>query len=122
MKQLPMRPPAQALALRLLAPVPYAQRFPAGRLRPPVGVTPGDVRSLPELHRFLAPSDESLPGLDLAKLPGWVGRVVGDPELSARLEAAVGDAACYVEACLRVHELVGERLEQARVASRPGVA
>jgi len=118
----PMTPPDQELARRLLAPVPYRDRFPAGRLRPPIGIMPGDVRGLPELHRFLAPDDGSLPGINLAGLPEWVDRVTGDRMLATRISEAVRDAGSYVEGCLRVYELLGERLEQARDATRSLVA
>ena len=118
----PMKHLDPELALRILAPVPYRDRFPAGRLRPPVGITPGDVRSLPELHGFLAPEDGSLPGINLARLPAWVDRAIGDRELSDRVAEAVRSAGSYVEGCLRVYDLVGQRLEQAREAARPRVS
>lgn len=117
-----MTPPDQELARRILAAVPYRDRFPAGRLRPPIGIMPGDVRSLPELHGFLVPDAGSLPGINLARLPGWVDRVIGDPVLAIRISEAVRDAESYVGGCMRVHELLGLRLEQAREAARPTVA
>jgi hypothetical protein len=46
--------PSESLSRKILSPVPYKARYPAGRLKPPVGIMPGDVRSLPELHLFLA--------------------------------------------------------------------
>jgi len=118
----PLTPPTAALARRILSPVPYQDRFPAGRLRPPMGITPGDVRSLRELHGFLAPDSQSLPGVNLARLPEWVERAIGDQELAAHLSAAIQGARSYVEGCLRVHDLLGLRLEQAGEACRPSVA
>lgn len=117
-----LSPPTAALARRILSPVPYRDRFPAGRLRPPIGITPGDVRSLQELHGFLAPDDRSLPGVNLARLPEWVERAIGDRELAEHLSAAIQGSANYVEGCLLVYDLLGLRLEQAGEACRPSVA
>ena len=63
--------PSASLSHKILNPVPFKARFPAGRLKPPVGVLPGDVRSLPELHLFLEPDDASLPGINLKCLPEY---------------------------------------------------
>jgi hypothetical protein len=117
-----MTPPNEELARRILSPVPYRDRFPAGRLKPPVGIMPGDVRSLPELHGFLAPDERTLPGVNLGKLPAWVERAIGDRELAERLAEDVATAGTYVEGCLRVRELVGQRIEQAREAAQPWIA
>jgi hypothetical protein len=103
-------------------PVPYRDRFPAGRLKPPVGIMPGDVRSLPELHGFLTPDERTLPGVNLGKLAAWVERVIGDRELAERLAEDVAAAGTYVEGCLRVRERVGQRLEQAREVTQPWIA
>jgi len=105
------------LARRVLTPVPYAARFSVGRLRPPVGVMPGTVRSLHELHLLLTPDDRSLPGVNLTALPGWIADVVGDPELAEAVRLAVGQAGSYVEGCVQTFALVGARLEQARTTT-----
>ena len=107
-------PPSEELSRRLLGTVPYRDRLPAGRLFPPVGIIPGHVRSLGELRHLLTPDVRSLPGLSLTALADWVGRVIGDGELAHALRNATENAGSYVEGCLRVYELVGLRLEQAR--------
>ena len=70
----PFSQPSESLCRKILSPVPFKERLCAGRLKPPVGILPGDVRSLPELHQFLAPDVTSLPGINLKALPEWVGR------------------------------------------------
>ena len=112
--------PDVELARRLLASVPYAHRLPAGRLRPPVGIIPGDLRSLKEVYLHLAPDDRSLPGVNLAALAGWVRDLLGDHEMSVRIGAAVKAAPSYVAGCLAIHDLVGRRLAQARTVAREG--
>ena len=109
--------PDAAQARRLLATVPYGERFPAGRLRPPVGIIPGTIRSLSELHRLLEPDVQSLPGINLTALPEWIARTVGDPELAGAVRSVTGEAASYVARCLAVHDLVGRRLTQARTVA-----
>jgi hypothetical protein len=79
-----------------------------------VGILPGDVRSLPELHLFLAPDEASLPGINLKALPEWIEASIGDKELAEAIRAIVDTAAIYVEGCVRVYEFVGYRLDQAR--------
>ena len=106
--------PGESLSRKLLSPVPFKLRFTAGRLRPPVGIMPGDVRSLPELHLFLEPDDASLPGINLKALPGWIEATIGDKELAASIQAIVDTAVNYVEGCLSVYKVVGYRLDQAR--------
>ena len=112
-----MTPPDVELARRLLASVPYAHRLPAGRLRPPVGIIPGNLRGLEEVYLHLAPDDRSLPGVNLAALAGWVGEVLGDTVLSDRIGRAVKAAPGYVAGCLAVYEIVGVRLAQARTVA-----
>ena len=106
--------PSDSLARKILSPVPFKARFPAGRLKPPVGILPGDVRSLPELHLLLAPDDASLPGINLKALPEWIEASIGDRELAASVQAIVDHSVNYVEDCIRVYEVVGVRLDQAR--------
>ena len=106
--------PSDSLARKILSPVPFKARFPAGRLKPPVGILPGDVRSLPELHLLLAPDDASLPGINLKALPEWIEASIGDRELAASVQAIVDQSVNYVEDCMRVYEVVGVRLDQAR--------
>ena len=110
----PMTPPSEELSHRLLGTVPYKDRLPAGRLLPPVGIIPGDVRSLGELHLLLAPDDRSLPGVNFNALVDWVERVIGDRDLADALRKTTGNTASYVDGCLKVYELVGMRLTQAR--------
>jgi hypothetical protein len=106
--------PSESLSRKILSPVPFKARFPAGRLKPPVGILPGDVRSLPELHLFLAPDEASLPGINLKALSEWIGMSIGDKELGDSIQSIVDTAANYVEACMSVYEVVGVRLDQAR--------
>jgi hypothetical protein len=106
--------PSEELSRRLLGTVPYKDRLPAGRLMPPVGIIPGHVRSLRELHLLLTPDARSLPGLSLTALANWVQRAIGDLDLAHALRNATENAGSYVEGCLTVYELVGLRLEQAR--------
>ncbi len=106
--------PSESLSRKLLSPVPYKARFPAGRLKPPVGILAGDVRSLPELHLFLEPDEASLPGINLKALPEWIQMRIGDKELAEAIREIVDTAVNYVEGCLRVYRVVGYRLDQAR--------
>ena len=110
----PMTPPGKELSLRLLDRVTYADRLAAGRLLPPVGIIPGHVRSLQELHLLLAPDVRSLPGINLNALADWIGGIIGDGELADAVRVVTRDAGSYAESCLKVYELVGLRLEQAR--------
>jgi hypothetical protein len=109
-----MTPPGKDLSHRLLDRVPYADRLAAGRLRPPIGIIPGHVRSLHELHLLLAPDAGSLPGVNLNALADWIEGIVGDGELAEAVRAATRDAGSYAEGCVSVYELVGLRLEQAK--------
>ena len=109
-----MSQPSVALSRKILGPVPFKARFPAGRLKPPVGILPGDVRSLPELHLFLEPDDASLPGVNLKALPEWIEASIGDKELAASVQTIVDQSVNYVEDCMRVCKVVGVRLDQAR--------
>jgi hypothetical protein len=110
----PLSQPGEDLARRILGRVAYQDRLPAGRLSPRLGITRGSVRSLPELHLYLTPDDRTLPALSLERLADWVEQVITDGELAGRIRAAVGASASYVDGCVRVHELAGQRLEQAR--------
>jgi len=106
--------PSKSLSRKILSPVPFKARFPAGRLKPPVGILSGDVRSLPELHLFLAPDDASLPGINLKALPEWIEVSIGDKELAESIRTIVNTPVNYVEDCVRIYEVVGYRLDQAR--------
>jgi hypothetical protein len=106
--------PGESLSRKILSPVPFGERMPAGRLKPPVGILAGDVRSLPELRQFLAPDIASLPGINLKALPEWIEMSIGDKELAESVEAIVNAPFTYVEGCLKVYEMVGYRLDQAR--------
>ena len=107
-----LAPPDPALAARLLQRVAFRDRLPAGRFRPPVGLIPGDVRSLSSLFLHLAPQPNSLPGVNLSRLSGWVRDVLGDPSLAIAIRDAVDASRCHVEGCMRVYELVALRLAQ----------
>ena len=107
-----LAPPDAALAARLLQRVAFRDRLPAGRLRPPVGILPGDLRSLSALFLHLAPSPNSLPGVNLTRLSDWVRDVLGDAELAGAIRAAVDASSCHVEGCTRVYDLVALRLAQ----------
>lgn len=108
-----MAPPGAELAARILREVPYADRLPAGRFRPPVGILQGHVRSLPALFLHLSPQPSSLPGVSLKRLPDWIAGVIGDHELADRVREAAASATCHVDGCLKVYHLVGQRLAQA---------
>lgn len=110
----PLTMPDHDLSRSILATTSYADRFHAGRLLPPVGIIPGTIRSLPELHLLLAPDDLSLPGVNPLALADWVEHVIGDPDLAQALRAAHGAAQSYVAWCLTTYELVGSRVDQAR--------
>jgi hypothetical protein len=114
--------PGEELSRRLLRTVPYKDRLSAGRLMPPVGMLRADVRSLRELHLLLAPDDRSLPGVNLSGLADWVERVIGDGELAEALRKTAENPGSYVDRCLKVYELVGLRLTQARKVVEPEVA
>jgi hypothetical protein len=113
-----MAPPSGELSRKLLDTVPYKDRFSAGRLLPTVGIIPGNVRSLHELHLLLAPDDRSLPGVNFNALVDWVEQVIGDRELADALRKTTRNSASYVEGCLKVYELVGLRLSQAREVAK----
>jgi hypothetical protein len=117
-----MTPPGKELSLRLLDRVSYGDRLAAGRLLPPVGIIPGHVRSLHELHLLLAPDVRSLPGINLSALADWLERILGDEELAHAVRVAARTAGSYAEGCLSVYELVGLRMKQAReVAGTEGL-
>lgn len=98
-----------------MRPVPFTERFSAGRLKPPVGIIADNVRSLPELHLFLAPNKSSLPGINLEGLPDWIERNIGDRELAEAIRGVVAGENSFVENCQEVYKIVGYRLDQARV-------
>ena len=110
-------PPDAALAARLLQRVPFRDRLPAGRFRPPVGIIPGDIRSLSSLFLHLAPQPNSLPGVNLTRLPDWVRDALGDAVLADAIRNAVQASQSHVDGCLRVYELVAVRLAQAVTAA-----
>ncbi|NTW59829.1 MAG: hypothetical protein HGB21_05820 [Nitrospirae bacterium] len=112
-----LSPPNHELAIRILAAVPYKDRIPAGRLTPRMGITRGSVRGLPELHLYLAPDTRTLPGINLDRLADWIEQVIRDPELAGAVRAATRAAGSHVDGCLKVHDLVGLRLDQAREAA-----
>jgi hypothetical protein len=113
-------PPDATLARRLLAPVPWGRRLTVGRLRPPVGLLPSEVRGLTDLEMFLEPDDQWLPGVDHVALCDWVGRELGDADLASALRIATSTAPNYVEGCVRAWMLVRDRVAQARaVAAAP---
>lgn len=118
--KLSLTKPDQELAGRILATVPYHERLPAGRLRPPVGILAGSVRSLHELHLLLTPDDRSLPGISMSALADWVETRIGDAELGRRMREGTAAATSYVEACLVAYRLVERRLAQARKAVGAG--
>jgi hypothetical protein len=110
----PLSPPSEELARRILGKVAYQNRLPAGRLSPRLGITRGSVRGLPELHLYLTPDDRTLPALSLERLANWVEQIIADGELAGRIRASADASASYVDGCIRVQELVGQRLQQAR--------
>ena len=109
-----LSPPTEELAIRILAAVPYKDRMPGGRLTPRLGITRGSVRGLPELHLYLAPDAKTLPGINLDRLADWIAQVIRDPELAEEVRAATRAAGSHVDGCMKVYELLGMRLDQAR--------
>ena len=105
--------PSESLSLKILSNVPFKERFPAGRLKPPVGILSDDLRSLPELHLFLEPDNASLPGINLKALSEWIEVNIGDKELAEAIREIVDTEVNYVEDCMRIYEVVGYRLDQA---------
>lgn len=108
--------PSAELAGRILASCGYADRLPAGRFTARVGIMRGTVRGLPELYVYLAPDERSLPAVNFERLADWIERVVADAELAAVTRTAARGADSYVDACIALHALVGQRLGQARAA------
>ena len=108
-----LAPPDAVLAARLLQRVSFRDRLVAGRFRPPVGIMPGDIRSLSGLFLHLAPEPNSLPGVNLMRLSEWVRDVLRDPALATAIRDAAAASGCHVEGCMRVYELVAMRLAQA---------
>lgn len=102
------------LAQRIMGVVSYKDRLPAGRLKPPVGMVPGDVRSLKEVYLLLAPDEQSLPGINLAALADWTEQTIGDVKLAHDIREAIQKAGSYVESCIKIYSLVEQRLEQAQ--------
>lgn len=101
-------------ARRVLDRVSHGQRFPIGRLVPPVGLLASSVRGLEELALALRPEPRSLAGVNLARLADWVERDVGDPACAAAIRLVAGEAPSYVEACRTIHQRIAERVEAAR--------
>jgi hypothetical protein len=111
-----LSPPDEDLAKRILASVPYKDRFPAGRLSPRLGITRGSVRGLPELHMYLTPDTRTLAGINLDRLADWIEQVIMDREFAEEVRSATRTAGSYVDGCMKVYEIVGIRLDQAREA------
>jgi hypothetical protein len=107
-------PPDKELAQRIMGVVSYKDRLPAGRLRPPVGMLQGNVRSLREVYLFLAPDTQSLPGINLTALADWTERTIGDIKLAHDIREVIQNAGSYVESCIKIYSLVEQRLEQAQ--------
>jgi hypothetical protein len=107
-------PMDKALAQRIMNVVPYKDRLPAGRLKPPVGMLQGNVRSLREVYLFLTPDAQSLPGINLTALADWTERTIGDVKLAHDIREAIQNAGSYVESCIKIYSLVEQRLEQAQ--------
>lgn len=108
------RPMDVATARRVLGRVSYAQRFPIGRLVPPVGLLASSVRGIEELAIAFRPEPRSLAGANLAMLADWIEREVGDPDCAAAVRSAADAAPSYVEACQAIHQRLAERVEAAR--------
>jgi hypothetical protein len=103
-------------ARRVLGRVAYGQRFPIGRLVPPVGLLASSVRGLEELVLALRPEPQSLAGANLERLADWIERDVGDPEGAAEVRLALRAAPSYVEACLAIHQRIDERVRLAQAS------
>lgn len=108
------RPMDADTARRVLGRVSHAQRFPVGRLVPPVGLLASSVRSLEELTLALRPEPRSLAGADLGRLADWIEREVGDPAGAADVRLVAAAAPSYVEACQAIHQRLAERVGAAR--------
>ena len=114
-----LSPPQEELARKILGRVSYHDRLPAGRLTPRLGIMRGSVRGLPELHLYLTPDDRTLPAISLDRLADWIEQVIADAALAREVRAATGSAGSYVDGCVKVYELVGHRLLQAREVAGP---
>lgn len=79
-----------------------------------MGIVPGNVRSLQELHQFLTPDIASLPGLNLKRLPEWIESRIGDRELAAEVRRIVSNSVSYVDECKQIYEVLCYRLNQVR--------
>ncbi len=108
------RPMDVDTARRVLGRVSHAQRFPIGRLVPPVGLLASSVRGLEELALALRPEPRSLAGANLARLADWIEQEIGDPACAADVRLAAAAAPSYVEACQAIHQRVAKRVEAAR--------
>jgi hypothetical protein len=50
----------------------------------------------------------------LEALPEWIAASIGDKELAESIQVIVDTAANYVEGCVKIYEVVGVRVDQAR--------
>lgn len=108
------RPMDVETAHRVLDRVTHGQRFPIGRLVPPVGLLASSVRGLEELLLALRPEPQSLVGANFERLADWIEREVGDPDCAAEVRLALRAAPSYVEACVAIHQRIDERVRLAR--------
>jgi hypothetical protein len=109
-------------ARKVLGRVTHAQRFPIGRLVPPVGLLSSSVRGLEELLLALRPEPRSLAGANLERLADWIEGDVGDPECAGGVRLALRAAPSYVEACVAIHELIAARVQDARASLEAATA
>jgi len=107
-------PQTKARARALFSRVAHADRLSAGRLQPPVGLLPGPVRSVAELHMLLTPESRGMPAVDPDTLVAWIRSVIGDEDLAAALADIFATSDCYAEGCRASHRLLGERLHEAQ--------
>lgn len=110
-----MAPMDPETARRILARVPYTNRFPIGCLVPPVGLLQSSVRSLAEVELAMRPEDRSLVGVHPERLASWIENAIGDPAGAAAVREAASLAPGYVDACEAIQRVIAERVASARL-------
>jgi hypothetical protein len=113
MVKLKLAEPSFKLASAVLAKVRFEDRFSVVMVDPRTGPMPIAVYSFQELTNLLsAPSLY----LDLKALEWWVGEVMGDEELAAKITEATEEATSHEERALLIRDLMRERLRQCKCA------
>ncbi|WP_456431586.1 hypothetical protein [Nitratifractor sp.] len=108
-------------ARHILRKVPYDEGIDMAVLFPPKSLARKRVRSLKELERVLEPQERMIPSIRFDRLVAWIGEVLGDRELSARLEAvAREEGVSYLQRCVAIHSRIRMRCRQLESAAEEG--